>query len=74
MVLINFSQYFFIVFLVGMPRQYFFIILTKSLSISEFYIHHLTTNTILTPKKKKRKIEDQFNTVERLTSILTQKS
>ena len=46
-----------------------FIILIKPLTSSVFFIHHLTVRIILTQWWK---VKDQFDTVERLRTILTQ--
>jgi hypothetical protein len=53
-----------------MAHQYF-LYFNKIVSMSVFFIHHLIVITILTQKQK---IDDQFDTIERLRTILTQMS
>jgi hypothetical protein len=48
----------------------FFNIKKNLLAMSVFFIYHLTTRTILTQGSK---VEDQFDTIERLGTNLTQR-
>ena len=67
----NLILYFFIIKIwIGMSRQTFLILKKIPLATLAFSIQHLTAKTILTQVWK---VEDQFDTVERLGTNLTQK-
>ena len=69
---LSWHLFFFIIKIwVDMPRQIFFKIKNKPLITSAFSIQHLMVRTILTQGWK---VEDQFNTIKKLETNLTQMS
>ena len=70
----NILDFFIIKIWVGIPRHTFLILKKKKknqpLATSAFSIQHLTARTILTQGWK---VEDQFDTIERLGTNLTQR-
>ena len=67
----NLNWYFFIIKIwVGMPRQIFLILKT---TVSHISIFHPTLNGVRNILTRGWKVEDQFDTVERLVTNLTQK-